>query len=50
MTWSGTTWCRSAWLRRESSMSNFFNFDISQLILWLPAVIIALTFHEYAHG
>jgi Zn-dependent protease len=27
-----------------------FNLDISQLILWLPAVIIALTFHEYAHG
>jgi Zn-dependent protease len=27
-----------------------FNFDLSQLILWLPAVIIALTFHEYAHG
>jgi Zn-dependent protease len=23
---------------------------ISQLILWLPAVLIALTFHEYAHG
>ena len=31
-------------------MSNFFNFDINQLLLWLPAVIIALTFHEYAHG
>lgn len=27
-----------------------FNLNISQLILWLPAVIIALTFHEYAHG
>jgi Zn-dependent protease len=27
-----------------------FNFDISQLLLWLPAVLIALTFHEYAHG
>jgi Zn-dependent protease len=27
-----------------------FNFDPSQLVLWLPAVIIALTFHEYAHG
>jgi Zn-dependent protease len=28
-----------------------FNFlDIGQLILWLPAVLIALTFHEYAHG
>jgi Zn-dependent protease len=25
-------------------------FDINQLILWLPAVLIALTFHEYAHG
>ncbi len=25
-------------------------FDISQWILWLPGVIIALTFHEYAHG
>jgi Zn-dependent protease len=24
--------------------------DINQLVLWLPAVIIALTFHEYAHG
>ncbi len=27
-----------------------FNFDPVQLLLWLPAVIIALTFHEYAHG
>lgn len=27
-----------------------FNLDVSQLILWLPAVIIALTLHEYAHG
>jgi Zn-dependent protease len=29
-------------------LSNYFN--LGQLILWLPAVIIALTFHEYAHG
>jgi Zn-dependent protease len=31
-----------------------YNLELSQfleqLILWLPAVIIALTFHEYAHG
>ncbi|MGB9792073.1 MAG: site-2 protease family protein [Thermacetogeniaceae bacterium] len=25
-------------------------FSLIDLILWLPAVIIALTFHEYAHG
>lgn len=29
-------------------MSNLFN--PVQLLLWLPGVIIALTFHEYAHG
>ncbi len=27
-----------------------YGFNINELILWLPAVIIALTFHEYAHG
>ncbi len=27
-----------------------FNLDIAQMFLWLPGVIIALTFHEYAHG
>ncbi|MGD0154056.1 MAG: site-2 protease family protein [Thermacetogeniaceae bacterium] len=27
-----------------------FNLNLAQLLLWLPAVIIALTFHEYAHG
>ena len=27
-----------------------FNFDIYQLILKIPVIIIALTFHEYAHG
>ncbi len=32
-------------------MSSLYNyFDVSQLLLWLPAVLIALTFHEYAHG
>ena len=36
-------------MEREPCMfSNLF--DINQLILWLPAVLIALTFHEYAHG
>lgn len=25
-------------------------FSLTDLILWLPAVVIALTFHEYAHG
>jgi Zn-dependent protease len=35
-------------MERESCMFNFL--DIGQLILWLPAVLIALTFHEYAHG
>lgn len=25
-------------------------FNLTDLILWLPAVIIALTFHEFAHG
>lgn len=25
-------------------------FNLNELILWLPAVIIALTFHEYGHG
>lgn len=24
--------------------------DLSRILFWLPAVIIAITFHEYAHG
>lgn len=27
-----------------------FNFDLNRIFLWLPAVIIALAFHEYAHA
>lgn len=27
-----------------------FNLNLEQIILWLPAVLVALTFHEYAHG
>ncbi|HHV35124.1 MAG TPA: site-2 protease family protein [Syntrophomonadaceae bacterium] len=26
------------------------DFNLTRLLLWLPAVIIALTFHEYAHA
>ncbi|HOQ09597.1 MAG TPA: site-2 protease family protein [Syntrophomonadaceae bacterium] len=27
-----------------------FDFDISRMLISLPAIIIGLTFHEYAHG
>ena len=28
----------------------FLNFDLERLIYVIPAIIIALTFHEYAHA
>ncbi len=27
-----------------------FSFDLERLLVWLPAVVLAVTFHEYAHG
>jgi Zn-dependent protease len=27
-----------------------FNFNLTELLTWIPAVLIALTFHEYAHA
>jgi len=27
-----------------------FDLSLTRLLLWLPAVLIALTFHEYAHA
>ncbi len=37
---------------RGNSKERLMMLDLSltRLLLWLPAVIIALTFHEYAHG
>ena len=27
-----------------------FNLDITRILISLPAIVIGLTFHEYAHG
>ena len=36
--------------RREILVLSSIISSIKDVLVWLPAIIIALTFHEYAHG
>src|SRR5690606_20450971 len=52
MAWLPVRMRKWPWLRHGLRRENtpVFDLDISRIIISLPAIMIGLTFHEYAHG